>query len=290
MSQKISSYGDSIESYLKIAASFSTAKLGLLVVRHPLHVVQINKQAFPGLKNSEIISNIYRQSGIKGFYRATSASILKILAAESYRGVLMIKIPEMVRSHLSKPWIDSSTIATTITTSLIATPIISLIDTTIICPFIRLATLQITIEQNSTLKNIYNTYIKGDAVKQLYRGYTPLLIQTSLLWANFFVIDDIIKYVLRNYFRTTTYSSVALASVAGGAVQTLVNVVPDTIRVQMQKIANRNLNMRNITKNLVQQHGVRSLFSVVPHKLAGGILNYGYKSVLRHFWTSNLTE
>ena len=43
MSKEVSSY-NSVETYFKIALSFSSAKFGLLLVRHPIHVVQTNKQ------------------------------------------------------------------------------------------------------------------------------------------------------------------------------------------------------------------------------------------------------
>jgi hypothetical protein len=62
-------------------------------------------------------------------------------------------------------------------------------------------------------------------------------------------------------------------------------VVPDTIRVQMQKPGSATLSMRTIVRQLVQQHGLSSLFSAVPHKLIGGIIGYSYRSMLRHFWT-----
>lgn len=276
---------NSIENYVKIALSFASAKLGLLLIKHPLQVVLTKKQADPSLTNTEIISAIYEKNGIRGFYRSTNTSIVKILVTESYRGILMIKVPKKIHSYFPKRWSDSHPETMVCMSSLIAVPIISLIDAAIICPFTRIATLQIAAEKSNSLMAIYKMHLAENVFRQLYRGYTPLLMQTSFSWANFFVIDDLSKLILRKYFKTVSYPELALASIVGGSLQTCVNVIPDTIRVQMQKTSNHHLNMRNTIEQFVKQNGMRALISAVPHKLLGGIIAYGYKSALRHFWT-----
>lgn len=198
----------------------------------------------------------------------------------------MIQIPNIVRSYLSKYRSDFHPIVTTLTTSAIAVPLISAIDASLTCPLTRMSTLQMTTGEKTSLKNIYNNHIKGNVVASLYRGFTPLYIQTALLWGNFFVIDDLMKYLLQKRFNQVSYSGLAVASVIGGGIQTCINVIPDTVRVHMQKTATDNLGMHATAKKLIRLHGMRSLFSAVPHKLIGGVVGYSYKSLLRHFWSS----
>ena len=282
-----SSSNNSLGHYFQIALSFSSIKLGLLFVRHPIHVIGTCKQASPTLTNIQIIADIYKNNGIKGFYKSTSTSILKICLAESYRGVLMIQVPKQVQSCLPKHWSQSYPTTAALTTSAIAVPIISAVDTCVICPLLRISTLQMTINEKHNLKAIYNRFIKGNIITALYRGYTPLFIQTSFLWGNFFIIDDLMKRALQKHFHEISYSGLAATSIIGGCLQTCINVIPDTVRVQMQKSASNKLSMRTVTKQLVQQHGIHSLFSAIPHKLIGGIIGYSYKSMLRHFWTTH---
>lgn len=273
------------ENYTKIALSFGSAKLGLLAVRHPLHVIQMNKQAFPDLPNRVIASRIYQADGIKGFYKSTTVSILKIITAESYRGVLMIEVPKQIKQFLFSPWVSSYPIGSSLMTSLVATPIISVIDATLICPMTRFGTIQATLDKNQSLFTVYEKFIKGNVVRQLYRGYTPLLLQTCFLWGSFLMIDDVNKGALKKYTGKVSYSGIVLTSILGGSTQAAINSIPDTIRVQMQKHTSQNLNMRDTAKKIIRDHGVRSLFSTLPHRLALSIIGYGYKSVLRHFWS-----
>ncbi len=279
---KITSSDHPAVHYFKIALSFAIPKLGLLFVKHPVYVIKTNKQARPDLANTEIISSIYAQNGVRGFYRSTSTSAVKIFVSESYRGVLMIYVPKQMQSYLPESWKTAHPKAVSIASSLMAVPIISLIDATAICPFTRMSTLQIT--EYGSIQNIYKTHISGNVVRGLYRGYVPLLIQTAFLWTNFFVIDDLSKWVFRKDPKTFSYSEFALSSVFGGSLQTCVNIVPETIRVQMQKPSS-HLNMRNTVRQLIRQNGIRPLICAMPHKFLENTISYGCKSALRHVWT-----
>jgi hypothetical protein len=285
MSKEISSHAyGSVESYLKIAASYSAPKLGLLLLRHPLHVIATSKQAYPELTNLQTISHIYTQSGLRGFYKSANTSVVKAMASESYRGILGIKVPQAVRAHLLPSWMGTHQEKAALATSLIATPIISVVDATIICPVVRMATLQITTDKSSTLTSLYKKHIQTDVLRQLYRGYTPLLTQTACSWGIFFLADDLSAFLLNKDFKQPSVSQLTFAALLGGSAQTFINVIPDTIRVHMQKTEAHHLNMRNTLQHVVKVHGVRSLFSVVPHKIAGNILSYGYRNALKHFF------
>jgi hypothetical protein len=273
---------DNIKKYLKIATSFSLTKLGLLLVRHPMHVIQTNKQAYPALSNSQIIQNIYATNGVKGFYNSTTASVMKILLGECYRGPLMIEMPRVIEKHLPENVVKNHPTIKTI----IAIPVISLIDATIICPLVKLSTDQITRQQQTTLKEISAHYWKEGYFKHFYRGYRPLLLQTSNLWGAFFLIDDMNKAIIRKYVGEVSYSTLMAASISGGILQTFINVIPDTIRVQMQRAHSSPQSATTVAKNLVKTHGIRALFFALPHKFAGNIVGYGYKSMLRQYWST----
>lgn len=122
----------SLKNHIDIALSFESAKLGLMGVIHPIHVVQSIKQANPNCTTVNIVHNIYNSRGIIGFYKATPASIVKILNPESYRGALMINVPKYIGENLPEKY------NTSISTSLISLPFISAIDPAIICPISRM--------------------------------------------------------------------------------------------------------------------------------------------------------
>ena len=273
----------SLERKAQIALSFTGAKLGLLFIRHPILVVQTCKQATPNLANLQILHTIYDTDGLRGFYKGISSSVMKICMTESYRGVLMMEVPKQVRSHLFEPYTQLFPIATTIATSLISTLLISLFDAFLVCPFSSISTLQITADRPPSLGSL----LKRHAITTLYRGYTPLFVQTALLWGNFLIVDDFLKHLLNRYCNGISYPGLACTAVIGGCLQACFNVIPDTIRVNMQKATHQNLTMRATTRLFIQTYGVRSLFYALPHRLASGIIAYSYKSMLRHFWMTH---
>ena len=132
---------------------------------------------------------------------------------------------------------------------------------------------------------LYNTFVRGQAISALYRGYTPLLVQTTLLWGNFFMIDDRVKQWLQQRCNGIGYSSTfALTSLIGGCLQACITVGPETIRIQMQKPTTLSLTMRGTLRHIIHAHGVRSLFYSLPHKFLGHIFRYTYKNGLRDYW------
>ncbi len=271
-----------LKKYSQVAASFATAKLGLLLIRHPIRVIETNKQAFPNISNSQLIKNIYNNQGIKGFYQSTLTSIFRVLLSESYRGPLMIEVPSYVGRHLKNNAIGNEHILI----PLIATPLISSIDAALTCPLLRMSTHQVTYGKKISLVEIASDYFKKNAFKQFYRGFSPLLIQTANSWGVFLILDDLSKFIIKKHCGEISYSALTLSSILGGPIQTMMNVAPDTIRVQMQKSDNTSQGLVQSTKNIIKTNGRSALFFALPHKFLGSIVAYGYKSFLREYWTN----
>ncbi|MDF2965096.1 MAG: carrier protein [Rickettsiaceae bacterium] len=272
-----------VEDYLKIVISFSIPKLGLMLVKHPFYVVQNIKQADPSIPNLEIIKGIYRTNGLKGFYKATPLSVSKIIATELYRGPLMIGVPQYISSHLPEDIAKSNPLIS----SLVATPIIAAIDSAVLCPFMRMSTHQLTAINNKIkVSDLIKHYAEKNFLKESYRGYGPLFIQNANLWGSFFIIDDLNKTFIKKHYGDNT-SAIFFASITGGLIQTALNLVPDTIRTQMQKANSSNLSMIEVSQSFIKTYGVKGLFLGFPHKVFGGIIGYAYKSLLREYWSKN---
>jgi len=267
----------SLTQYFQMASSFAITRLAILSVRHPVHLVQINKQANPNLSIVEIIRNIYQTSGIKGFYRATPIAISKVIIAESYRGLLMLEVPKFVRQQSSLTGVSNTALSTIG---------ISLIDTIITCPSSRIYTQQIA--NNQTFTAVIKENSKTNLLKECYKGFSPLFCTISMQWGLFFTIDDTVRLFFSSKFGNNIYSATATA-LTGGAIQAGINSIPDTIRVYMQKGECKNQGMLSVAKTIVQNHGVKALFAGFQLKLVNRGIGFAYCSILRTYWENKNT-
>ncbi len=273
-----------LQNFIDIAPSFIGTNLGLMIIKQPILNLQINKQVYPTLSNIQIVQNIYNNEGIKSFYKATPISSFKVIVTECYRGPLMIAVPKYIDKYFpfdQSPYKD-------LTLKLGAAPLIALIDATIICPLTRLSTHQQTTKYKLTLNEVIKDYAKTQFIKELYAGYSATLLQTSIHWSSFFLIDHYCKSLLVKNSEPLSYSSVAIASIGSGVLQTFINIIPDTIRAQMQKSQKNGDNIYNITKYLVNTYGMKAFTTALPHKLSLGIINFTSKSLLNTFWNDDL--
>lgn len=274
--------------YAQIAASFVAAKTLSVLVRHPAHVVQAKKQANPSVPIKDIVKRIYNDRGVRGFYKSTSASIMKILVAECYRGPLMIEVPAYVRRNFLA---DTSFVDSKWVSNFIAVPIVTTIDATLICPILRMSTHQLTSDDpRITLKQISQHYLQTNPFKQFYRGYNMVWFQTAKSWATFFFIYDINKYLIKKYSGDVSYTALAIASLGVGVVQSTINHIPDTLRVHMQKSDHSGKNTKEVLSELVRTKGAKSLLAGISARLFGASISYGYKSMLLHYWETKTSH
>lgn len=266
-----------LRDYVGMACSFMAAKVMSAMITHPAHVVQAKKQAGSASSLFGIVQQIFQQSGLRGFYKATSATIGKIFLAECYRGPLMIETPRLIRKCLANTeYADSNLVS-----KIIATPIISTIDTTLICPLQRMATHQITSnDPKITLFQIARGYFQMDPLRQFYRGYSIMWIQTSKSWGTFYLLYDLNRFITKKVTGEVSYRSLAFSALIGGLVNSVISHLPDTIRVQIQKDTSANTKILPV----IRSSGVTGLLAGLSVRFFINTINYGYRSMLLHYW------
>jgi hypothetical protein len=266
-------WNEEVERKAKIGASFVLAKGILLSIRHPIFVLKTEKQAEPSLSNSVIAKDLYNRRGIRGFYTGTFSSVMKVGVQELYRGPLMIDAPLAIKKadpSLSSFW-----------ASMYSVPLISIIDAGIICPITKVSAVQITKKDGD---NSFIEAFKQHSTKQLYRGYMPLLAETAINWGAFFLTDETNKIIHSNYSQNSAYPLILANTMGISALTVALNLIPDTIRVQMQKAHSNNEGVFKTTKSFSKTYGGKGFFCTIPHKIYSSIVGYGYKAMLRNYW------
>jgi hypothetical protein len=276
----------SFKEYIQAAISFAATRLALLSFRQPIHIIKTNKQAKPEVSSWTFIKNTLLEEGLKGFYKSTWTSVNKILLIESYRGPLLLAAPGYIEQFfpiLTKdyPW----------SKNVFSIGAISLIDATIICPVLRISAHQVTdCNKNIRARDIFKHYTRTGLLNELYRGYRPLLFQTTVLWGSFLTFDDLTKQLTEKYFgkeksNTTLVSTSLAAGFIYSGIKTALNIIPDTVRTHMQQANRTNLGAFATLRDLHIKCGIKGLFAGATLKYINGALGFAYKSILREVFT-----
>jgi len=205
------SFFENSEFYLKTALIGVTRGAIGLIWEHPLDSIKTQWQTnIHVIKSSKIITYIYKEKGILGFYRGFLPNLIRQSSKNMYRWPLMIYLPKYFKkcneyflrntsfNRCSMRRINTDAICKIQTGISIAN-----IETLFICPLERLKVFFMThnIKDNknySFLKHFYLTN-KGNLIKQLFIGLEPSLIRSNISWISFLYLDHESRTFLKNY-------------------------------------------------------------------------------------------
>lgn len=115
-------------------------------IEQPLEAVKTQWQAKPSYKNElQIVQNIYRNKGFfTGFYSGSLPNLGRILIKNSYRFPLIVGIPVYFEQNLPEEMVKNKHVL-----KLLSGTGISIFESLILCPFERMRTYFMTVEQMS---------------------------------------------------------------------------------------------------------------------------------------------
>jgi hypothetical protein len=230
---------DETHIFLLSAATGVARGLVGFPIEQPLEAIKTQWQASPGTKNEfKITKQIIESKGLfKGFYNGSIPNFTRIALKNLYRYPLMITTPDLIERFvpLAKNDRRVSKGLTGFT--------ISGIEALILCPVERIKTFMMTrqIDHNQT---VWQRLTKdSNLVRELYRGYFPLLTRQTVAWVTFLIADQQMKDVLRHHLLLNRSEAIpARHLMVGSMFVALINTVVimpfDCIKTHMQKAGN----------------------------------------------------
>lgn len=101
---------------------------------HPLDSIKTQWQAKPHHKNEfSIVSEIYKEKGIRGFYAGALPNMTRCLIKNSYRYPLLVGLPSFYKEHLPHAFKEYQALSKLLTGCSIA-----FFEAVILCPIERL--------------------------------------------------------------------------------------------------------------------------------------------------------
>ena len=105
----------------------------------------------------------------------------------------------------------------------------------------------------------------SNIIRELYRGYLPLVTRQCVAWVIFLIADSKMKSVLRDYLNLPQTETIPkqylLPGSAAVAIFSTLGIMPfDSMKTHMQRENLKSLSIKDAVNTVVQESGVRGLF------------------------------
>jgi len=194
--------------YIKVSL-IGAFRAGLsLVIEHPLESIKTQWQDKNNISsNKEIVSSIYREKGLIGYYRGFIPNLIRVAFKNFYRWPMMLYFPHFFDRSIPDRLVHLFPGLTKILTGLV----IANIETFIICPLDRLKVFFMTSSTKSQnlFKNFYN-YHKGNLIRELFRGLGVSFWRSNVSWVSFLYLDHKLKRSLKIFHKSEILSNLDL--------------------------------------------------------------------------------
>ena len=138
--------------------------------------------------------NLYKSSGISGFYSGSVPNMLRMASKQLYRWPLMMSLPPLYQRLLIPSGKTASPSERVLLKSLSGFTLACL-EVLVLCPLERLKVWLMTKDQGTSLR----THFRGDTslMGALYQGAGVLLVKQIVSWVSFLFLDEVGKAALR---------------------------------------------------------------------------------------------
>ncbi|CAI2373254.1 unnamed protein product [Moneuplotes crassus] len=281
------------KSSLKLAAMSSLIGMGgtlaVYPILHPFDVLKANWQTNPHLKNELAVGRMIKSTkGVAGFYSGILTNCTKQVCKSSYRYPLISGLPRFY-SQLFGLDIEKHKYKLKMLTSLSVTSV----EASVITPFER---LQVFIMTSQNTKSNYSDFlkeIKGNARKELFKGFSPYFARQIVAWTTLLLSDTFYKNKVRQFWDIPKDQMITgyklLLCTMSVTVTTIIIAMPfDNIKTYIQKNSKemRPEGHKEVDKAKV---GIRKAVSRIYNK--GGLLGFfvGWRlKMCTYFITSSL--
>lgn len=211
-----------------------------LPIEHPFERVKTLWQASPESKTlGSMISKIYREQGVSGFYAGGLPNGMRMLIKEIYRWPLMLTLPIAFKTAL--PENSGSTIPKALSGLVVAT-----VETFILCPIERVKVILMTdkkpiltilkeMKQGPT--NTVEVRSQDSFARSLFRGLGVFYARQLVAWTSFLAADAKIRGLIMEYQgRPLTIPELIGAAISVGGVNTVCVMPFDCIKTRVQSL------------------------------------------------------
>lgn len=249
---------------------------------HPFDLVKTQMQANPNITSAVLLSKqIYRKSGIRGFYIGGIPNFSRSLLKETYRSPTR----GFMKHNLQKMISDSGNHQDLV--NLLTGFGMATIDTFIMCPLERLKVWMMTnYTRNKKISSFFTQMNNStDLFRQLFMGLKVSYVRNGAAWMSYLVAEEKIRkkiIELSPRMQDSEHTELPLQEkLLIGSLSGIVNLICthpfDMIKSQVQKYG--NVSSKPIFKmmtNIIQKYGLSGLYSGwqvrLPHYIVVGIL------------------
>lgn len=235
-------------------------------IGHPFDLVKTRMQANPYIESGHLLANdIYKQTGVRGFYVGGIPNLSRALFKETYRSP---------QRGFTKSFLDNSLpdfsgkkdFVNTATGLLMAGT-----DTFLICPLERLKVWMMT---NNNKDKKFSQFFSQQpnvqaTVSDLFRGLKPSFVRSGMSWTSYLVAEEKIWLKMKELSPRVNKGDESLplaeqliVGTLGGMINCLCTLPFDTVKTQMQKkefIDSKKIN--EVLGKLYNEHGIKGLYA-----------------------------
>ena len=139
---------------------------------------------------------------MRGFYAGGLTNLTRCILRNIYRYPLMMGLPAFYRNYLPQAIKDNKQLLRLLTGFSIA-----MIESTLTCPIERLKVYFMTAQHHKGGELSYKQFFQensGKLSKELFRGFTPLVMRQAITWTSFLQVDLFVKQRIRSYYQIPT--------------------------------------------------------------------------------------
>jgi hypothetical protein len=260
-------------------ASLSGAVSGAfsLLIEHPWDRIKTLAQVYPNQKSSNIISQIYSENGIRGFYTGGVPNTIRASIKQAYRWPMQFGLNpiygELLGDKINQQYPRAKKIAVGCT--------LALFETYIITPLERIKVwLMTNPNKNKKLSHFFNQPIssleqqKSSLTKELYRGLSAVFYKQLVSWSTFLWADDKFKATAKNITgrEQLSYADLLVVGFFVGIVNTSAVMPFDCVKTRLQKIepesnAKGSFSVFRKMREIYNQDGIKALYAGSKFKI-----------------------
>ncbi len=266
-----------------LASSFAGSSRVILTfgAGHPFDLVKTRMQANPSIFSAHLVAeNIYKCSGVRGFYVGGIPNFARTFLKEAYRSPIRGASKQFYKGQLPEPvnTADFVNIATGLT--------MATADTFIVCPLERLKVWLMTrYQQEKNLSDFFRQQRSPSAlVSELFRGLNVSFLRSGVSWVSYLVAEEKVWGAISKLrpqvsaeHKSLPLPEQLLAGSLSGMINCITTLPLDTVKTHMQREGSiSSSSVVGMMKEIHQVYGMRGLYAGwqarLPHYVMTGVL------------------
>lgn len=228
-------------------------------IEHPLDVFKTKAQARASLSFFPIISQVIKESGLKGMYVGAVPSLSREVIKHSYRWPLTAWVHQVYESILPKSMGNRD-----FTSKILTSISIAGVETFVVTPVERLKVWKITADKSNSYHTFHRDLLSQQGIKALFWGLEAVFLKQISSWTTFMAANHFYKMRAREIDPANQYPITRMLLINESIALTVSAVVLpfDNLKTQMQKFqATEKQKITQTALKILRQSGVKGFYA-----------------------------